>query len=192
MGDPCGSFPSSPEGLSVTSGISTPFEVLFRTRGLITYVLRTRAPLTAPKDCPFDLHVLGPPQTFALSQDQTLQFDACVCHSGAVAPVTGMADLAIDRVPQALAFAVRAAAEGCLASRERFSWLPLPRTSFQGASVAALASASGVKARLIAATFDSSRALVSFFVCGVGTPLTRPPPLWRPVGSAARRRGAEI
>ena len=134
MGDPCGSFPSSPEGLSVTSGISTPFEVLFRTRGLITYVLRTRAPLTAPKDCPFDLHVLGPPQTFALSQDQTLQFDACVCHSGAVAPVTGMADLAIDRVPQALAFAVRAAAEGCLASRERFSWLPLPRTSFQGAS----------------------------------------------------------
>src|SRR5690606_19412286 len=30
-------------------------------------------------DSPFDLHVLGPPQTFALSQDQTLQFDCFGC-----------------------------------------------------------------------------------------------------------------
>jgi hypothetical protein len=37
-----------------------------------------------------------------------------------------------------------------------------------------LAFASGVKARLIAATFDSSRALLSFFVCGVGTPFHTP------------------
>jgi hypothetical protein len=43
-------------------------------------VLRTRAPLS-PRPKPefsFDLHVLGPPQTFALSQDQTLQFDAAL------------------------------------------------------------------------------------------------------------------
>src|SRR5690606_7172461 len=32
---------------------------------------------------PFDLHVLGPPQTFALSQDQTLQFE-CSALSGHV------------------------------------------------------------------------------------------------------------
>ena len=38
-------------------------------------MLRTRAPLSTPKGFSFDLHVLGPPQTFALSQDQTLQFD---------------------------------------------------------------------------------------------------------------------
>ena len=40
-------------------------------------MLRTRAPLSpAPKGrFSFDLHVLGPPQTFALSQDQTLQFE---------------------------------------------------------------------------------------------------------------------
>ena len=40
----------------------------------MTYVLRTRAPLVVAN--PFDLHVLGPPQTFALSQDQTLQFES--------------------------------------------------------------------------------------------------------------------
>ena len=38
-------------------------------------MLRTRAPLTIASA--FDLHVLGPPQTFALSQDQTLQFELC-------------------------------------------------------------------------------------------------------------------
>ena len=37
-------------------------------------MLRTRAPLVVAN--PFDLHVLGPPQTFALSQDQTLQFES--------------------------------------------------------------------------------------------------------------------
>jgi hypothetical protein len=42
-------------------------------------VLRTRAPLTIAS--PFDLHVLGPPQTFALSQDQTLQFELVLIMS---------------------------------------------------------------------------------------------------------------
>ena len=44
--------------------------------GQISYALLTRSPLSsAPKDTfPFDLHVLGTPPTFILSQDQTLRF----------------------------------------------------------------------------------------------------------------------
>jgi hypothetical protein len=36
-------------------------------------VFRTRAPLILPKDDAFDLHVLGTPPAFILSQDQTLR-----------------------------------------------------------------------------------------------------------------------
>ena len=65
----------------VSSGISTPFGELFRAPGQITHVLRTRAPLYSPlRAFPFDLHVLGTPPAFVLSQDQTLQlrvFDPC-------------------------------------------------------------------------------------------------------------------
>ena len=58
----------------VLSGISTPFGELFRAPGQITHVLRTRAPLYSPlRAFPFDLHVLGTPPAFVLSQDQTLQ-----------------------------------------------------------------------------------------------------------------------
>ena len=39
--------------------------------GQISYVLLTRAPLGIAT--PFDLHVLGTPPAFTLSQDQTLQ-----------------------------------------------------------------------------------------------------------------------
>jgi hypothetical protein len=58
----------------VLCGISVSFETLSPAQGKITYVLRTRAPLywgRSPFSC--DLHVLGAPLTFALSQDQTLQ-----------------------------------------------------------------------------------------------------------------------
>ena len=43
----------------------------------MTYVLLTRAPLYRGRS-PFshDLHVLGAPLTFVLSQDQTLQFES--------------------------------------------------------------------------------------------------------------------
>src|SRR6187549_2333755 len=56
--------------------ISSPFGELSTTRGLITYVLLTRAPLYRGRS-PFslDLHVLGAPLTFVLSQDQTLQLN---------------------------------------------------------------------------------------------------------------------
>ena len=66
----------------VLSGISTPFGGLFRTPGQITHVLRTRAPLYSPlRAFSLDLHVLGTPPAFVLSQDQTLQFrdfDPCL------------------------------------------------------------------------------------------------------------------
>ena len=62
----------------VLSGISTPFGELFRASGQITHVLRTRAPRYYPlREFPFDLHVLGTPPAFVLSQDQTLQLRVC-------------------------------------------------------------------------------------------------------------------
>ena len=58
----------------VLSGISTPFGELFRTPGQITHVLLTRAPLYSPlRAFSLDLHVLGTPPAFVLSQNQTLQ-----------------------------------------------------------------------------------------------------------------------
>lgn len=67
-------FPAGAEAPVVSSGISTPFGELFRTLGQITHVLRTRAPLYSPlRAFSLDLHVLGTPPAFVLSQDQTLQ-----------------------------------------------------------------------------------------------------------------------
>jgi len=64
----------------VSSGISTPFGELFRTSGQITHVLLTRAPLYSPlRAFSLDLHVLGTPPAFVLSQDQTLQLRVFSC-----------------------------------------------------------------------------------------------------------------
>ncbi len=60
----------------VLCGISPPFGRLSPARGNVTHVLLTRAPLyrgRSPFSC--DLHVLGAPLTFVLSQDQTLQLN---------------------------------------------------------------------------------------------------------------------
>ena len=50
--------------------------MLSQTQGQVTYVLLTRSPLTinciATINDPFDLHVLGTPPAFILSQNQTL------------------------------------------------------------------------------------------------------------------------
>ena len=55
-------------------GISLPFERLSLSRGHVSYVLLTRAPLySALLLFAFDLHVLGTPPAFVLSQDQTLR-----------------------------------------------------------------------------------------------------------------------
>ncbi len=63
----------------VLCGISTCFQVLSPCEGQLVHALLTRPPLkTVPCKhslSPLDLHVLGTPPAFVLSQDQTLIFD---------------------------------------------------------------------------------------------------------------------
>ena len=60
-------------------GISSRFQLLSPTMRQVTHALLTRPPLNfhrlrriSAKSVPFDLHVLGTPPAFILSQDQTL------------------------------------------------------------------------------------------------------------------------
>jgi hypothetical protein len=55
-----------------TSGINGPFEPVSPTDGQVVYVLLNRLPLTRIAPRPLDLHTLGTPLAFVLSQDQTL------------------------------------------------------------------------------------------------------------------------
>ena len=61
----------------VLCGISTPFGVLFPCLGKVAHALLTRPPLkqfvASYSLSPLDLHVLGTPPAFVLSQDQTLK-----------------------------------------------------------------------------------------------------------------------
>ena len=61
----------------VSCGISTSFPVLFPAERKVAHALLTRPPLEhQPKPMsPLDLHVLGTPPAFVLSQDQTLLFN---------------------------------------------------------------------------------------------------------------------
>ena len=63
----------------VLCGISTPFGVLFPCLGKVAHALLTRPPLkqlvASYLLSPLDLHVLGTPPAFVLSQDQTLSFN---------------------------------------------------------------------------------------------------------------------
>ena len=61
----------------VSCGISTSFPVLFPSKRKVAHALLTRPPLEqSPKQLsPLDLHVLGTPPAFVLSQDQTLAFN---------------------------------------------------------------------------------------------------------------------
>ena len=64
-------------------GISVPFGTLSPTLGKVSYVLLTRTPRYWGRiPFAFDLHVLSPPLTFALSQDQTLQLNFSTTHRG--------------------------------------------------------------------------------------------------------------
>ncbi len=74
---------SIPFEIVVSCCISLPFGKLSTTRGQITYVLLTRAPLYRGRS-PFslDLHVLSAPLTFVLSQDQTLQLNPVNLSAG--------------------------------------------------------------------------------------------------------------
>ena len=73
-------FPSAPCGAVGLCGISSRFQLLSPTPGQVPHVLLTRSPLSYPcvhpktsaEITPFDLHVLGAPPAFVLSQDQTL------------------------------------------------------------------------------------------------------------------------
>ena len=61
-------------------GISSRFQLLSPTEGQVAHALLTRSPLSHPSflteiskvGASFDLHVLGMPPAFILSQDQTL------------------------------------------------------------------------------------------------------------------------
>ena len=70
----------------VLSGISQSFDWLSPTRGQITHIFLTRAPLVLTRKLSsFDLHVLGTPPAFVLSQNQTLQlktvkFNNCLLY----------------------------------------------------------------------------------------------------------------
>ena len=89
-------WPCDPVGIS---GISPSFLGLFQSSGQVSHVLLTRSPLThvTRRSSAFDLHVLGPPPAFVLSQDQTLrqnlrrvrQSDPTVEISGAAPPKGG-------------------------------------------------------------------------------------------------------
>ena len=61
----------------VLCGISSRFQLLSPSEGQVAHALLTRSPLSInPKtNAPFDLHVLGTPPAFVLSQDQTLEFN---------------------------------------------------------------------------------------------------------------------
>ena len=61
----------------VLCGISSRFQLLSPSEGQVAHALLTRSPLgQKPKFlAPFDLHVLGTPPAFVLSQDQTLEFN---------------------------------------------------------------------------------------------------------------------
>ena len=68
-----------PCGIVVSCGISTGFPVLFPTERKVAHALLTRPPLehlgASSSMSPLDLHVLGTPPAFVLSQDQTLPFN---------------------------------------------------------------------------------------------------------------------
>jgi hypothetical protein len=80
-----------------TCGISPAFAELSPTSGQVAYVLLNRSPLNLkPKpQAPLDLHTLGTPQAFVLSQDQTLMWKVAP-HPGSRSPPnkeTGSRDL---------------------------------------------------------------------------------------------------
>jgi hypothetical protein len=68
-------FLARPLTPAISCGITRAFARLSPSEGQVTYVLLTRSPLSTPpkQGFPFDLHVLGTPPAFILSQDQTLR-----------------------------------------------------------------------------------------------------------------------
>jgi hypothetical protein len=92
-------LPSHGEPQNAVCGISAPFGTLSPAEGQIIYVLRTRAPLSGVTPLSCDLHVLGVPLTFALSQDQTLQLENCELIDLAIAVASTRLGCSLDRFP---------------------------------------------------------------------------------------------
>ncbi len=67
------------------SGISSRFRELSQPYRQVAYVLLTRPPLSffgaSTSEAPLDLHVLGTPPAFVLSQDQTLRKSGSACRT---------------------------------------------------------------------------------------------------------------
>ena len=71
------------------SGISSGFPKLSQSWGQVAHVLLTRSPLCYRR-APLDLHVLGTPPAFVLSQDQTLHDrESLIAHLLAFLNLTG-------------------------------------------------------------------------------------------------------
>ena len=77
-------FQLSTMRLKVLSGISSGFPKLSQSTGQVAHVLLTRPPLNQKEASFFhhslDLHVLGTPPAFVLSQDQTLHKSSLKAH----------------------------------------------------------------------------------------------------------------
>ena len=84
-------FTTRPCSPVVLCGISAAFAALSPCQRQVAHALLTRPPLRpstiAHKGSPLDLHVLGTPPAFVLSQDQTLMFNPLSYGLGAFAPL---------------------------------------------------------------------------------------------------------
>ena len=80
-----------PCDIVVSCGISNCFQLLSPCAGQIAHALLTRPPLeqlgASSSLSPLDLHVLGTPPAFVLSQDQTLMFNPSQSHGLISLPV---------------------------------------------------------------------------------------------------------
>ena len=78
---PAWALPGAACAVPGSSGITRGFPRLFPRRGQVLHVLLSRSPLASPRrGVPFDLHVLGAPPAFILSQDRTLRPKGDVRH----------------------------------------------------------------------------------------------------------------
>ena len=85
-------------------GISKPFGLVSHTSGQVTNALLTRSPLRSIAAPPLDLHVLGTPPAFILSQDQTLRKKFFTLASVSYGIFTGSTELLLPITVQLLKF----------------------------------------------------------------------------------------
>ena len=124
-----------PCGPVVLCGIRTPFGILSPSEGKVAHALLTRPPLKCtvfqpkPSDSasPLDLHVLGTPPAFVLSQDQTLKFNPSALPFSNVSNSQNQLSFFLAFLSLCIVFKVRR-------SRRSLFILPLQPTSIQSNS----------------------------------------------------------